>query len=62
MHALGKIVAYSADVNAGVIKSSTGKKLLFARSAWIGPGEPRADIAVTFRADGKTAQEVRPHS
>lgn len=62
MRERGKIIAYSGHVNAGVIKTASGDKFLFTRTAWIDPSEPKVDMEVQFREDGKNAQDVHPRS
>lgn len=57
MSAVGIIIAYSDEVNAGVIKSSNGR-FVFVREDWIGEGEPRIDLPVRFESDGNLAYDI----
>jgi hypothetical protein len=45
----GIIVAYSNDVNAGVIKAGDGKKYYFTKSEWSSSAvNPARNLAVAF--------------
>ncbi len=54
----GRIIAYCAAVNAGVIRAVDGKRYLFAKSEWRMSALPVNDMAVAFSARSSSALNV----
>lgn len=55
----GKIIAYSKDVNAGVITGENKVTYPFSRKDWIGPTEPEIDLVVDFLVEWNRAKFVK---
>jgi hypothetical protein len=55
----GKIKAYSAAVNAGVIEAPDGKKYQFGKLDWVGETPPENDQNVSFSGATDRAHEVK---
>lgn len=54
----GTILGYDPVVAEGVITSTEGQRIKFARGEWKSPGEPAAGRAVDFDVDGDRAVSI----
>ncbi len=54
----GKVTAYSAAVNAGVIKGEDGKDYQFTRRQWRDKEYPTSKQTVTFENNANRAERV----
>jgi hypothetical protein len=55
----GKVILYSPDGKAGMIRCEKGNKYLFTRREWLSLGEPKVDKAVTFEGHVDKAVNVK---
>jgi hypothetical protein len=54
----GKIKAYSADVNAGLISGEDGRTYRFTKSEWGGRENPFGDERVNFAGETRQAKKI----
>ena len=54
----GTVIAYSLDVNAGVIRCEAGNTYNFSWADWNGEHAPAVDKIVTFLGNSRTATKV----
>ena len=54
----GTILAYSDDVNAGVIDGDDGRKYPFAATEWLATSKPQNNMSVVFTPSAKAALKV----
>lgn len=54
----GTVIAYSLDVNAGVIRCEAGNTYNFSWEDWNGERAPAVDQNVTFLGNSRTAMKV----
>lgn len=58
----GRIIIYSPDVSAGLIKAEDGKKYPFHANQWLSADRPASNTLVSFKAEPDCAIEVCPES
>jgi len=59
MHGItGKIIAYSAAVNAGAIKTFNGQRYTFFQKEWLGDKPPANNMMVMFQPSSSAALKV----
>lgn len=54
----GRIIVYSPDVSAGLIKAEDGKQYPFHANQWLSAVRPASNTLVRFKAEPDCAIEV----
>ncbi len=54
----GKVLAYSDDVNAGIIDGSDGRQYPFSASEWLASSKPTSNMAVVFMPSYNAALKI----